>query len=348
MKTMTHFTEELIKTPELPVIEVVDDLIQVYKEFMVIRAALKLHLFDRMAENGSSSIEELSAGIGTRPEYMAGLIGMLYYLDLVRKNDEKYSLSPSANLHFVTGSMYYQGDVILALSEEGSPWMAMNEYITSPESKNSFEPVNQFSVASRAEQEMRGMVKNITSVISRWTGFREAETFCEIGSGHGLYAIAACQINPRLKAIVCQPAGSTVLQENIARFGMESRITACTKDYLVEPVSPVDILLVSHSLYPYQDTLEEKIVALASRLKAGGLFVSNHWCYREQDGTGMQGLYELELALHNRYHLIRDREAFENFCTSHGLGIFQTGMMRTAYGESTVHMAIKGSIEGSA
>jgi hypothetical protein len=339
---MTNSAEILIKLPELPVIEIVDDLIQVYKEFMVIRAALKLKLFDWIEERGPVTIDEISAGTGIVREYIAGLIGLLFYLDLVRRSDEKFSLSPSASLHFVSTSMYYQGDVILALSEKGSPWDGIDEYITTPGSKRTFEPENRHSTASLAEQEMRGMVKNITTVISRWAGFTKAGSFVEVGSGHGLYAIAACQLHPALTAVVYQPPGSTVLQENISRFGVETRITTCGDEILKGSGIQTDILLVSHALYPYVDTLEKKVQSLASCLKEGGLFVSNHWISRKQEGTGMQGLYELELALHNRYHLIPNQEEYEEICSQSGLDIFQTGMIRTAYGESTVHMAIKG------
>ncbi len=342
---MTETTDIIIKLPEMPVIEIVDDLIQVYKEFMVIRAALRLQIFDWMAANGSASIEEISSGTGIKKEYMASLLGMLFYLDLVRKSGEKFIIAPSANLHFVRTSNYYQGDVILALSASDSPWLEMDEYITKPESKTSFEPTNRYSGASTAEQEIRGMVRNVTTVISRWAGFKDSRTFFEFGTGTGLYAIAACQLLPELKAVVYEKPGSTILQENITRFGMKDRITVCGDDIRSQKGTVFDIVLASHSLYPYQENLADQISIIASLLKENGLFVSNHWCNREIEGTGMQGLYELELAIHNRYHMIHNREAYEGICREKGLDIFQTGMMRTTYGESTIHMAHKQTAE---
>jgi hypothetical protein len=338
---MTDTPDIIVKLPELPVIEIVDDLIQVYKEFMVIRAALKLKLFDWMAVHGSATVEEISTGTGIRKEYMASLIGMLFYLDMVRKSDEKYTISPSANLHYVTTSRYYQGNGILAISSAGSPWADIDGYITRPESKTTFEPSNQYSEASVAEQEIRGMIKNVTHVISRWAGFKDAQTFFEFGSGHGLYAIAACQLNPDLTAVVYKHPDSTLLQENIARFGMENRITSCGDEIWASSGKTSDIFLASHSLYPYQEILPKMIGDISAHLKKNGLFVSNHWFIRPSEGTGMQGLYELELALHNRYHAIRNRENYELICREQGLDIFQTGMMRSSYGESTIHMASK-------
>ncbi len=337
---MANSTELLVKLPELPVIEIVDDLIQVYKEFMVIRAALKLKIFDWMAANGSSTLDEISAGTGITREYIASLVGMLYYLDLVRRHEDSYGISPSANLHFVSTSLYYQGDVILALSEKETPWDGLDEYLTHPEGKTSFLAKNQYSAASLAEQEIRGMVQNVTTVISRWDGFSRATRMFELGSGHGLYAIAACQIHPDLTATVFHPPGSTLLQENIHRFGMVNRITPCS-DLNVGTGNSYDIFLASHALYPCQERLSETISRIAASLNEGGLYVSNHWCSRESEGTGSQGLYELELGIHNRYHLIQNRGAYEQICKEAGLDIFQTGMMRSAYGESTIHMAQK-------
>lgn len=338
---MTETTDIIVKLPELPVIEIVDDLTQVYKEFMVIRAALRLEIFDWMAAHGSATMEEISTGTGIKGDYIASILGMLFYLDLVRKSGEKFVIAPSANLHFVRSSQYYQGDVILALSASDSPWLEMDEYITRPESKRTFEPINQYSEASTAEQEIRGMVRNVTTVISRWAGFRDSRTFFEFGAGHGLYAIAACQLLPELKALVYAKPGSTILQENITRFGMIDRITVCGDEIWSQDGSDLDIVLASHSLYPYQENLADQISIIASLLKENGLYVSNHWCNREHEGTGMQGLYELELAIHNRYHMIQNREEYEEICRERGLDIFQTGMMRTTYGEATIHMAHK-------
>jgi hypothetical protein len=338
---MTGLQENLIKLPELPVIEIVDDPVQVYKEFMVIRAALQLKLFDWIAANGPATITEISKGTGIVEEYLAGLVGMLYYLDMVRRNGEEYLISPSAELHFVSSSLYYQGDIILALSAKDSPWAAIDEYITKPDSRVTFEPENEYAVRSTAEQEVRGMVKNITNVISRWPGFKEAASLCEFGSGHGLYSIAACQLNPDLKAYVYHEPGSLLLRENIARFGMEGRVIPFDDRGRPEEGAPYDIILASHILYQDQAQLGEKVRSMANSLKEGGLFVSNHWFGRESEGTGMQGLYELELALHNRYHMIRDRNGFEEICLQNGLALFQTGMMRTSYGESTIHMATR-------
>ena len=336
---------DLIKLPELPVIEIVDDLMQVYKEFMVIRAALQLRLFDWMAENSPATGEEISAGTGVKEEYISALLGMLFYLDIVRKSGGKYLLSPSANLHFVSSSNYYQGDVILALASEQSPWNDLKTYFSVPEEKITFEPETAETGAARAEQEIRGMVKNITIVMSRWAGFKEAGSLLEIGTGHGLYAIAACQIHPSLKATVCTKSeNGDILRHNISKFGMEGRITPCIDDIAsLKGDLTFDIILVSHSLYRYQKRLAEIIRDISSYLKEGGLFISNHWFIRPSEGTGSQGLYELELAMHNRYHAIQDREGFESICRNQGLNIFQTGMMRSSYGESTIHMATKTS-----
>ncbi|WP_319579887.1 class I SAM-dependent methyltransferase [uncultured Methanospirillum sp.] len=333
---------DLIKLPELPVIEVVDDLIQVYKEFMVIRAALQLKLFDWMAAHGPATIEEVSKGTKIPMEYMAPLIGMLFYLDIVRRSGEKYLVSPSANLHFVSSSRYYQGDIILALAEPESPWNDLQTYLTSPEVKSTFEQESPLMSMSRAEQEIRGMLKNITTVASRWAGFKDAKSFLEISSGHGLYAMAACQIHPDLKAsVLVQPVSSELLKQNIARHEMKDRVTPVSGNLGALPEGKFDIILISHALYADQNQCDAILKDVSAHLNDGGLFISNHWFIRDSEGTGMQGLYELELGIHNTYHAIKDREGYEKLCNDNGLVIFQTGVLRSAYGESTIHVATK-------
>lgn len=339
---MTEITE-ISKLPELPVIELVDDTIQVFKEFMVIRAALQLRLFDWMAAFGPATPKEISQGTGIKPEYIHALLGMLYYLDIVRKSDEKFLVSPSANLHFVSTSRYYQGDIITALASEKSPWFDIKTYLTRPEEKTTFEQATEENGAALTEQEIRGMVKNITTVITRWAGFKNAQTFLEMGTGHGLYAIGACQIHQTLSATVIEtPDNARLLRENLKYFGMENRIQISSeKPGSFSGEGCYDIILASHSFYGQEKHLPKIIQDIASHLTENGLFISNHWFIRPSEGTGMQGLYELELAMHNRFHAIQNREEFENACKKEGLDIFQTGMVRSLYGESTIHMATK-------
>jgi len=299
-----------------------------------------------MAAHGPATPEDISQGTGIKPEYIHALLGMLYYLDIVRKSDEKFLVSPSANLHFVSTGRYYQGDIITALASEQSPWFDIKTYLTRPEEKTTFEPATEENGAALTEQEIRGMVKNITTVIRRWAGFNNAKTFLEMGIGHGLYAIGACQSHQDLLATVFEtPDNARLLRENIKNFGMENRIyISPDKPGSFSGTDMYDIILASHSLYG-EKNLPRILKDIASHLKENGLFVSNHWFIRPSDGTGMQGLYELELAMHNRYHAIQKREELENVCKHEGLDIFQTGMIRSLYGESTIHMATKKSME---
>lgn len=340
---MTEKSEPLVKLAELPVVEIVDDLIQVYKEYMVIRAALKLQLFDWIAEHGPASPEEISAGTGILQKYVSALIGMLYYLDLVRKSgDGRYILSPSANLHFVTSSRYYQGNFILNSSSPDAIWQEMDTILTGSEGTIPTDPVDPEFVKAQAEISIRGTVQNVMKSLHMWKEFSAARSFLEIDGGHGLYAVAACQMNPDIRAMVHRsPESDSALQDYIHRFGMEGQVSAYQGDIVLEkPVKQFDIVLVSHFLYPFIDDLTGILKNIISSVKEGGLLITNHWFDRPHEGTGMQGLYELELAVHNRNHLL-DKEEFEKVCTGNGLTFAQSGVFRSTYGECTIHMFTK-------
>ena len=328
---------DLMKLPELPIIELVDDPVQVYKEFMMIRAALQLELFDWMDNAGRATVAEISAGTGIKSEYITPFMATLFYLDIVRKTDDLYYLSPSAKLHFVRSSNYYQGDIIIGLGTDASPWYDLKTFLISPEKKEDFYPKTNLMIAAEAEQEIRGMVRNATMVISRWAEFKETNTFLEVSRGHGLYAIAVCQIHPTMKAtVVSTKESESLLKENIRSFHMEDRITIVSQ---IPEDNTYDIILISHALYG--NDISPYIGKMEKILRTGGLFVSNHWFEKKSEGTGMQGLYELELAFHMRYSTLKSQEEFEQICAMHQLDIFQTGLMRSGYGESIVHMATK-------
>lgn len=339
---MINETQDILKIPELPVIEIVDDLVQVYKEFMVIRAALKIDLFTWLLENGPATPKQIAEGLGIEPEYMPSLLSMLYYLDMVRKTEDSYYISPAAGLNFIRTSMYYQGDYILHLPNEDSPWQDIETFLTKPDTKGTFDSNSTGSIRALANHDLRGTVQNVTKVLISWPRFSKARTLIEMNGGHGLYAIAACQNNPELRAVVlCGSADAKAAEENIAKFGMNNRISAVSNDILSYQGEKSDIVLLSHSLYPYKERLDEVLKAVASVLNPEGLLLSNHWFRSPASGTGSQGLYELELAIHNRYHLLPDKEIFESICEKNQLGLLQAGITRSSYGQSTIHMAEK-------
>lgn len=344
---MTDNKDAIIKIPEMPVIEIVDDLVQVFKEYLVINAALRLDLFSWLAKNGPASAEQISKGTGIRPEFVPSLLATLHYLDLVRKTGEKFIISPAASMNFVRTSPFYQGNYIMKFPMNESPWFVLDEYLTDPAGKSTFDTSSYTSVKALAEYSLRGMVQNVTNITKTWSGFLASRRYLEMGGGHGLYAIAACQNNPDLHATVLTGTGdSRVAEEYITRFRMEERITVLCGDICDNALSGYDIILISHSLYSYSPRLDEMIRKTASLLATGGLFISNHWFSGPPAGTGMQGLYELELALHNRYHQLPDKKLFEALCSKNHLQILQAGVIRSQYGESSIHMAEKKN-EGS-
>jgi len=339
---MSDEIQEILKIPESPVIEIVDDLVQVYKEYMVIKAALKRDLFSWLSENGPATPEKIAFGTGIRPEFMTSLLGMLYYLDMVRKNGDEYAISPAARMHFVKNSPFYQGDYIMNIAADDSPWKDIDVFLTHPEKKQTFDTLSAESVRSEANLALRGTIQNVINILKTWDGFLSARSFLEVQSGHGLYAIAACQNNPKMTATVLTGSvDPSFAEENIEKFGMKNRIQVVSGDIESYQGSASDIVLVAHVLYSHIGTLPAILSKLASMISQGGLFLSNHWFSSPPVGTGMQGLYELELAIHNWYHQLPDKREFEKLCNDCGLIIRQSGVIRSRYGESSLHLAQK-------
>jgi len=339
---MSDINDNIVKYPELPVIEIVDDLVQVFKEFMVVNSLLKLDFFSWLSENGPATPVEIADGTGIKPEYMPALLGTLFYLDMVRKTGDKFSISPAAQMNFVKSSKFYQGDYLLSFPMSDSPWMEMDKYLTVPDIKTIFDPLSLQSVKAQAEYSIRGTVQNVVNAMKTWKGFSDAHMLLEMNGGHGNFAIAACQINPNLKAKVLTGVADTIVARGyVEKFGMTDRITVTAGNIFADVGEEYDIVLTSHSLYQLKGKFDDVFARIYSILKEGGLFFSNHWFDHPSSGTGMQGLYELELAMHNRYHQLDNREEFERLCNTHNLQLLQVGIIRSQYGESIIHMAEK-------
>ncbi|MGB7788618.1 methyltransferase [Methanoregula sp.] len=323
----------------------IDTIVDGYKTYQVIRAALELGLFEWLDVHGSTPCEELGNTLSINGMFTRSFFQTLVDLGFLQETDDRFENTKITARLLVQKSPAYQGNWILNAADENGPWSALNDTLVGFAPKNtgsSKGPDLQF-LKAMGERSLRGEVQEVTRLIAAWEGFGAAKKLLDIGGGHGLYAIAACQQNPDLRAVVLdKPRVIDLTREFIRNYGMEDRIRVVSGDIMHnDPGTGYDIVIISHHLYKFRTALPMIFGKVASSLRPRGLFVSNHWFCGPVCGTGSSGIRELDRSFQSYGHPLCHPEDFANGMFTKGLVITKRITIPGSSGASHVHLAEK-------
>lgn len=326
-------------------ISAIDRIVDGYKTYQVLRAALSLGLFDWLDEHGPVPREEIGRALSINGMFTRSFFQTLAELGLLWQKDECFANTDMASRLLVKRSAAYQGNWILNASDMGGKWSHIEDTLAQTAPKNtgfSDGPGPQF-LSALAERTLRGEVQDVTKILAAWEGFGSAKKLLDLGGGHGLYAIAACQQNPGLHAVVFdKPHVIELTREFIRAYGMEDRITVRGGDIVTDdPGSGYDIVIISHLLYKFRADLPAIFGKVAACLKSKGLLISNHWFCGPVCGEGLAGICELDRSIHSYGHPLCHPEDFASGMFSKGLVVTKRTTVRSNFGQSQVHVAEK-------
>jgi SAM-dependent methyltransferase len=322
----------------------IDTIVDGYKTYQVVRAALETGLFDWLDAHGSTSREELGKALSINGSFTRSFLQTLVDLGYIREKDDRFANTDLAATLLARRSPAYQGDWILNASDEHGPWNSLKGTLVSVAKNTGCSGgASPQSLKALAERSLRGEVQGVTRIIAAWEGFGSAKKLLDIGGGHGLYAIAACQQNPKLEAVVFdKPLVVDQTREFVRSYGMEDRITVMSGDIMHnDPGSGYDIVIISHLLYKFRTALPQIFGKVASSLKPRGIFVSNHWFCGPVCGSGSSGLLELDRSLQSYGHPLCHPEDFAGAMFMKGLVVTKRTTIPGTFGISHIHVAEK-------
>jgi SAM-dependent methyltransferase len=331
-----------------PGIEAIDKIVQGYQAYQVLVAGLEIGLFDLLEKDGPLGREDIVAASGINGMFSRPLLNSLVDLGTLSVEDDRYSVTDIARALLVSGSESFQGHSIKNAGQRGY-WNHLADSVKrdQPQMKSTRPgatagPSPTF-LDGLAEGARRGELQEVTKTIVEWDGFADAKRLLDVGGGHGLYAIALCQQNPGLNAVVLdqiQVIDTTL--DYISRYGMKDRVSVQAGDICVDDLgSGYDIVLVSHLLYKFRKELDPIFARLAASLNPGGLLVSNHRFCAPGCAPEESALRELGRALHSFGHPLCHVEDFEKRLGENGLRVIATGGAPTMHGTTILQLAVK-------
>ncbi len=327
-------------------IKAIDDIAAGYKAYQVLMTATDKGLFDWLDENGKSTREEISMAMGINGMFIRSFLQSLVDMGLLTSKNDRYANTALASNFFVRSKPCYQGDWLGVMSGKGSKWENLGATLAmdKPGDDNFYAGPGKEFIKALAERSLRGELQNVAKAIIAWEGFPKAKRALDIGGGHGLYAIALCQANPGLDAVVFdKPHVVPFTAEYIGWYSMDGRVSVQGGDMLHDdPGNGYDIVIVSHLLYKFRKDLPAVFSKVSGCLNPGGLLVANHWFCSPGCGTSPGGLTELDKSLNSFGHPLCHPEDFQASLGNCGFDVLCVKDVPSAYGASKLYMAVKG------
>ncbi len=276
-----------------------EDLSRHYWSHFAVRAlqvANALSVFEKVAprpRNARDLARELDVDAGK----LEVLLDACCALGLLGKTGTRYRTTPLAEATLLPEAPLYQGDILRHFYDL---WDILTELLqavkTGEFQRDAFtrtEPWN-----SR-EAFIRGMFNLAVSGQARrlveQVPLRGRRRLLDVGGGPGTYAIAFCERNPGLRAVIFDlPDAIAIARENVARFGMQDRIVLREGDWFADDLGDgFDVVLMCEVLHGPGSNPALKLGKARKAMARGGLLLVCDFLLRE-DGTG-----PLEAALFN-------------------------------------------------
>lgn len=279
------------------------DLLRVsnsYWEACTLHAGVKLGVFSLLSERaltaGQVARKAQTSERGTRL-----LLDALCAMELLGKNNGRYRNTEQSQRYLVQSSADYVGYMILHHQQLSSSWTALADAVTRGQ------PVGSSGSKSNAQWREAFLMGMYTQArlqapqIVRKIDLKDRARLLDIGGGPGTYAIAFCQSNPQLHAVVLDLPGTRPFAEQIIKnAGLEDRIHFQPGDYKHDNIAGgFDVIWISHILHAEgPQACRALIQKAAGALDPGGLLLVHDFFLNEtMDGPLFPALFALNMLL---------------------------------------------------
>lgn len=238
----------------------------------------QLGLFKALS-GGPLSVRDIAKTINANEMGVTMLVEALASVGYVERAGDKYANGPIARAWLTSTSKidftpflmwasvgWYMLESLSQVIKDGSPQQPLYKYLQShPEAAQNM---------SRYQKANAQLAAN--SIVQAISLPENAQRLLDLGGSHGLYSIAFCKQNPKLKAVVFDlSVALSETEKSIAAEGLSDRATVQAGDYLKDDIGKgYDVILCF--FLPHNHTEEENkrlIGKVAKALNPGGMIV---------------------------------------------------------------------------
>ncbi|GAB6145657.1 methyltransferase [Desulfocicer niacini] len=249
---------------------------QGFKEYRVFLTAVELGLFDRLMTQISA--EDLAEQAGIHAGMTGKLLDVLTALGFIVKTAAGYCNTKETTAFLTREGAFFSSGSVSYLKENSRKFSGLTDRLTlGPEQKrkksHTYKPD---TIRTMANTCLLGRLQEIVGIVTALPGFETARRMMDIGGAHGLFAIAMCQENPRLSAVVFdQPPVTDITNEYIAAYHMQDRVTTMAGDHGTDRFSAgFDLIFESFTFFGDKPKLAGYFARIHDALNRGGLLIS--------------------------------------------------------------------------
>ncbi|HUH65824.1 MAG TPA: methyltransferase [Syntrophales bacterium] len=246
-----------------------------YWRSFTIHAAVNLGIFTIIGGEVLGS-DEIARRLDAKGRGVAMLLNALSAMNLLVKNGERYSNTPSGRALLSKDSPEYIGHIIMHHHHLALSWLKLNEAVKTGSPMRTRSSGSDEEARESFLMGMFNIASNLAPRLVNTIDLSGRSRLLDLGGGPGTYAIYFCLNNPDLKASVYDlPTSETYARKTIEKFGLADRIDFVAGDYLKDDIpGKYDVAWLSQILHAEGPEECEKIVAkAASVLKPGGLLL---------------------------------------------------------------------------
>jgi hypothetical protein len=276
------------------------------KRLQALRTALCLDLFEHLEKECAG--EELASSLNLDPILTSSLCALLAEMGLVERKGNAWRRTDLAACFLDSRSPFFQGEVLRCMEDNLDLWAGLEDLLRHGPIDISKEQVFQGSfLDALASESLLGEVQKTAELVASTPGFAQVRRALDLGGGHGLYALALCEQNPELRAIVFDtPAACGVAQAYIQKFSAD-RVTTKAGDLFQDDWGTgYDLVFFSYTPGGKQARILRKI---HTSLASGGLFVTKHAFHGGREGS-KDALIDLEWLLTRFPGIGKERNAY--------------------------------------
>jgi len=256
------------------------DLLMGVERAGVLRAAIELRVFDRLAA-GPRGAAELAGELQASARGMRILLDALAGLELVDHDAARacYALNPTSQRFLVTASPHYIGGLSSVYTAD-LMWDTFRHFKDAVVAGGSVLPSSLEAADHPYWQEFavgiantsRRTAQRVADLLAPWAAARRSVAVLDLGCGNGIYGFTFAQAQP--KATVCGvdwPSIRDVCARTAHEFGVEARAQFVGGDLFdVEIPGQYDLVILSQILHHFDEDACRRLLAHACRRLAPG------------------------------------------------------------------------------
>jgi len=255
------------------------DLSWAYRASRLVAVAHGTGIFERLA-TGCATAAVIARDRRLSAARVEKLLSPLAAMGLVRRaGGEAWQLTPKAAATLVSSAPCYQGNTLAHSANVWSFWNDLESAVRGKRGRWRYvegeggSPVRSHRdfILAMHNMAMAGRAAELADRVN----IKGRRRLMDVGGGPGSYAMALCERNPGLRAMVLDlPETLKIAREMIARLGMSGRVGTVVGDWEKNDFGEgSDVVLLSNIMHGPHDKAEMKLAKAYRALVPGGLLI---------------------------------------------------------------------------